>query len=333
VARGPHKLEYEIVERWEQLPEGWSFVDVAGVAVDSRDRVYVFSRGRYPVIVFDKDGRFLEAWGQGMFVRPHGIFITAQDQIFLVDDEGHAIYRCSTAGKVELKIGTGHPSDTGYVPGKFPVQRAAGPFNTVTSVAVLPTGEIYAADGYGNARVHKFSPKGELLLSWGEPGSGEGQFNLPHGIAVDSRGQVYVADRENSRVQIFSPHGHFLRAWTWVNRPNEIFIDEQDTIFIAETGFIFGNDPSPHLRLMRQPPPGHSPKARVSICNSDGEIQAQIGGEEYLLPGNFIAPHGLWVDSRGDLYVGEVVNAVSVSRRVPPVKPLVFQKFVRRGPR
>ena len=333
MGRGTHHLEFEIVQGWEHLPEGWSFTEVVGVAVDSRDRVYVFNRGRHPVIVFDKEGQFLDAWGEGMFTRPHGISITRQDQIFLVDDEGHAVYRCSTSGKVEMKLGSGQPSDTGYEPWKSPVQRVAGPFNAVTNVAVLPTGEIYAADGYGNARIHKFAPDGTWLMSWGEPGSGEGQFNLPHGIAVDSRGHVYVADRENSRVQVFSPEGHFLRAWTWVNRPCDIFIDEQDTIFIAELGFIFGNDPVPHLRLMDQPPPGHSPIARVSICNPDGEIQAQVGGEEALLPGNFIAPHGLWADSRGDLYVGEVVVAVGAVKKFAPLTPHAFQKFIRGGSR
>jgi len=331
--QGSHKLEYEIVRGWEQLPEGWSFVEVAGIGVDSRDRVYVFSRGRHPVIVFDKEGRFLESWGEGWFKRPHGIFINRKDQVFLVDDEGHRIYRCSTNGVIEMTLGNGQPTDTGYVPWKSPVQRAAGPFNTVTGVVALPSGEIYAVDGYGNARVHKFSPDGTHLYSWGEPGSGEGQFNLPHGIAADSRGRIYVADRENSRVQIFSGEGVFLGQWTWVNRPCDLFIDEQDTVYIAELGFLTGNDPQPHLRLMQEAPPGHSRAARVSITNPDGEIVAQLGGGEGILPGNFIAPHGLWASARGELFVAEVVVSVGAAKRLAPLTPPVLQRFVRSGPK
>lgn len=329
MAIGPHRLEYEVVEGWERLPEGWAFTEVVGVAVDSQERVYVFCRGRHPLIVFDKEGRFLTAWGEGRFVRPHGIFITRDDRVFLVDDEGHAVYQFSTDGALHMRIGDGTPSDTGYVPHRAPVRRAAGPFNTVTNVTVAPSGELYAADGYGNARVHRFSADGRLLESWGEPGSQPGQFNLPHGIAVDSSGLVYVADRENSRVQVFSPDGRFRVAWDWVNRPCDIFIDRGDTIYIAELGFVFGNDPVPHLSLMRTAPPGHSPIARVSITNPDGAIIQQIGGEDPILPGNFIAPHGLWVDRRGSLYVGEVVVAVGATRRFAPLTPHCFQKFVR----
>jgi hypothetical protein len=293
--------------------------------------VFVFCRGRHPLIVFDKDGRFVDAWGEDRFVRPHGIFISADDRVFLVDDEGHTVYEFAPDGTLRGRLGDGRPSDTGYQPGQSPVSRAAGPFNTVTNVAVAPDGEIYAADGYGNARVHRFAVDGTLLGSWGEPGSGPGQFNLPHGIAVDRGGRVYVADRENSRVQIFSRDGVFREAWDWVNRPCDLFIDAEERIFIAELGFVVGNEPVPHLRLMQTPPPGHSPIARVSICTPDGALIGRVGGEQSILPGNFIAPHGLWVSPAGDLYVGEVVVAVGAARRLAPLTPHCFQKFVRRS--
>src|SRR2546426_828924 len=218
----PHRLEYEVVGGWERLPEGWAFTEVVGVAVDSQERVYVFCRGRHPLIVFDKEGRFLTAWGEGRFVRPHGIFITRDDRVFLVDDLGHTVYEYAPGGELRRRIGDGRPSDTGYVPGQSPVVRAAGPFNAVTNVALAPDGEIYAADGYGNARIHRLAADGTLLASWGEPGSGPGQFNLPHGIAVDRGGRVYVADRENSRIQIFSRDGTLQEIWDWVNRPCDV---------------------------------------------------------------------------------------------------------------
>ncbi|MEE8395047.1 MAG: peptidyl-alpha-hydroxyglycine alpha-amidating lyase family protein [bacterium] len=328
MALGQSGIEYEVVRGWERLPEGWAFTEVVGVAVDSRDRVYVFCRGEHPLIVFDKEGRFLDAWGEGMFRRPHGITIAAGDQLWLVDDAGHSVSRYTLDGKLEQRIGGGKPSRTGFEPGQSPVEQAAGPFNTVTNVAIDPAGRIFAADGYGNARVHRFGAAGELELSWGEPGGGPGQFNLPHGIALDSAGRVYVADRENSRVQIFSPDGEFITAWSWPNRPCDLFIDGQDTIYVAELGFQVATWQLPHLRLMRHPPPGHDPIARVTITNPDGEIVARVGGDS-VLPGNFIAPHGIWVDSRGDFYVGEVTVSSDAVKNLAPFTPHCFQKFQR----
>jgi len=338
MAIGPHKLEYEVIEGWERMPEGWSFVEVAGVACDSRDRVYVFNRGAHPMIVFDKEGRFLSAWGERQFVNPHGIFIDHNDHLWLADDKDHTVHKYTTDGKRLMTIGeSGKPSDTGYRIGASPVLRAAGPFHRVTNVAVLPDGDMYIADGYGNARVHKFSKDGKLLFSWGEPGHGPGQFILPHGIGVDSAGLVYVCDRENSRVQIFTPEGEYLREWTFLNRPYDIFIDDQDMMHIAEGGFHNymmkrSEGPLPaHDQTMIYPPCGHSPIARVTVCDPDGEIAAQVGGENPVLPGNFVAPHGIWADKRGDLYVGEVVVNAGAVKRMAPLKPAAFQKFRKRA--
>jgi hypothetical protein len=115
MAKGLHRLEYEVVRGWEQLPEGWSFTEVAGVAVDSHDRVYVFCRGDHPVMVFDKEGKFLDAWGEDQFMRPHGIYMSAQDELFLVDDQAHTVYEYGLDGSRKRKIG-GTPSDTGFAP-------------------------------------------------------------------------------------------------------------------------------------------------------------------------------------------------------------------------
>ena len=136
------------------------------------------------------------------------------------------------------------------MPDVSPVQYAGEPFNQVTNVAVLRDGSMYVADGYGNARVHRFDANGKLQFSWGEPGNAPGQFNLPHGIAVDSAGTVYVADRENSRIQLFSPEGEYRTSWDFVNRPDDIFIDEQDNVHVAELGFRSGVQAVPHFRLM-----------------------------------------------------------------------------------
>jgi hypothetical protein len=333
MAIGQHRFEYEVLEGWGRLPEGWSYVEVVGVACDSHDRVYVFNRGRHPVIVLDREGKFVDAWGEGLFKSPHGISIDRNDHLWLTDDKDHTVHKFTADGKRLLMLGeSGRASDTGYEVGRSPVLRSAGPFNRVTKVAVDARGDLYISDGYGNARVHKFSAPGRLLFSWGDPGRGPGQFILPHGIAVDSAGLVYVADRENSRVQIFSPAGEYLREWTFLNRPYDIYIDGQDTLHIAEGGFLNKQADgrlAAHDQAMVFPPEGHSPIARVTVCDPDGNIMAQIGGDPPFLPGNFIAPHCIWADRCGDLYIGETVVQSGAAKRLAPLTPHMFQKFRR----
>ena len=332
MAKGAHGLEFEVVEGWETLPAGWSFTEVAGVAVDSAERVYVFCRGEHPVIVFDKEGKFLNAWGEGAFPRPHGIFIDHKDQVHLVDCGDHTIRSYTTDGELLRTLGEpNQPSSTGFEVGHTPVRKGGEPFNMVCNTHVLADGSMVVADGYGNARVHCFDPQGKLSASWGEPGSAPGQFNLPHGIAVDSAGTIFVADRENCRVQLFSPGGEFKDAWTLLNRPSDVFIDAQDRIYIAEIGFRATRPVGPHFRFQHHPPPGHDPIARVSIWEPDHSLVAQVGGEEEILPGNFIAPHGMWVDRQGNLYVGEVIAASGAIERLAPLIPQAFQKFIRSG--
>ena len=158
-----------------------------------------------------------------------------------------------------------------------------------------------------------------------------GRFRSPHSA------RVYVADRENSRVQIFTPAGEYLREWRFVNRPYDIFIDDQDMLHIAEGGFHNymmkrSEGPLPaHDQTMIYPPCGHSPIARVTVCDPDGKIAAQVGGENPVLPGNFVAPHGIWADKRGDFYVGEVIVNAGAVKRMAPLRPAGFQKFRRRA--
>ena len=332
MAKGPHKIEYEVLEGWEKLPEGWSFVEVAGVGVDSQDRVYVFNRGEHPMIIFDKEGQFLTAWGEGVFANPHGIFIDRNDHIWCADNFDHTVRKFTTSGELLMTLGdTKHPSDTGFKLNESPVCYAAGPFNMVTNAAMGPDGDLFVADGYGNSRVHRYAPEGILKTSWGKPGNGPGEFNLPHSIVVDLSGRVFVADRENSRVQIFSSEGEFLDQWTWTNRPCDLFLDQQENLYIAELGWSVPMRKSRHFDIMEMPPVGHDPIARVTVCDLDGNVQSRIGGPQPLLPGNFIQPHGIWADSGGDLYVGEVVKSGKAIDYFAPFTCHSFQKFVRSG--
>ncbi len=322
---GQGQFTFAPVPRWEQLPPGWKFVEAVGVATDSRERVFVFNRGEHPVIVFDREGKFLYAWGEGQFVRPHGIWIGKDDAVYLTDDLDHTVRKYTPNGQLLWKLGiSGQGSDTGVRENDYrTITHGGPPFNQPTNLAISGDGSLYISDGYGNARIHKFSPEGKLLLCWGEPGTGPGQFNLPHGIGVDSTGRVLVADRENSRLQFFSPEGEYLSEWTDVVRPCEVFIDSQDNVFVAELGRRAGMFPgmTPDLTVSG---------GRVSIFNSSGTLLARFGGGEHPgTPGDFFAPHDLWVDARGDLYVAEVTWSAGGNRGLVPADCPSLQKFAR----
>ena len=317
------QIEFEVVEGWEKLPEGWSFVEVAGVATDSRDRVYAFNRGEHPMIVFDADGNFLDAWGEGVFANPHGIHIGPDDRIYAADNVDHTVRIFTPDGQLLQTLGEENkPSDTGFVAGKTPVQFGGGPFNRVTNVALSSGGELFVADGYGNARVHAFSAEGEHRFSWGEPGGGPGEFRLPHAIALDRDDTVYVADRENSRIQVFKPNGEYVKEWTHVTRPDDLYIDGDDILYVAELGEIAGR--SPDVEILP-----HMPHARVTLLDLDGQVVQTFGGADPVQPGSFFAPHGIWADSRGDLYVSEVIVSGGGNRGLVPLDCHALQKFVR----
>jgi DNA-binding beta-propeller fold protein YncE len=224
-------IDYVVVEGWEQLPKGYAHRDVAGVAVDGEDRVYLICRGDHPVVVYDQKGNFLRSWGEGEFTyRTHGISVGPNGTIFCTDDGNHTVRQFTPEGKLLLTLGVMNiPSDTGY-DGKnlLTITRGAGPFNRPTNIAVGPKGDLYVSDGYGNCRVHQFSPSGQLKHSWGAPGRGPGEFYLPHGIAVAADGRVFVCDRESDRIQIFSPDGEYLSEWTDTQRPTHIVFDHRD---------------------------------------------------------------------------------------------------------
>ena len=213
---GQRAFQYQALADWAQLPAGWSFVEAVGLATDSSGNAYVFNRGEHPVIVLDRQGRFVRSWGEGFFVRPHGIQIGPDDSVYCVDDFDHAVHKFTVQGQLLLTLGTrGQSSDTGARTVDYrTIRQSAGPFNFPTNLALAPDGELVISDGYGNARIHVFSPDGVLLRSWGEPGAGPGQFHVPHGIAIDRTGTIYVADRENSRLQLFSLDGRFLAEWS-----------------------------------------------------------------------------------------------------------------------
>ena len=308
---GAGKYTYELVDGWAKLPEGESFRDVGGIAIDdTNDRVYLLNRSDHPIMVLDRAGNLLNMWGEGFFNRAHGSCLGPDGSLYCTDDRNHIVAKFTPEGKLLMTLGTkGQASDTGYFrtfdfwESLARIQRGAPPFNRPTGVALNSSGEIYIADGYGNAKIHKFTPDGKLLFSWGEPGGAPGQFRLPHNIWIDKQERIWISDRENSRIQIFNSRGEFITEWTDVIRPTDIFIDDEETVYVSE------------LCL------------RVSIFTIEGKLLARWGNEgkdkETAL---FHAPHAIAVDSRGDLYVGEV----SMTHAGVDKGPRTVQKFARK---
>ncbi len=317
-------LRYAVVAGWEQLPAGYTHRDVVGVAVDSRDRVFLLTRGTARVLIYERDGAFVGSWGEGRFTeRTHGLTIAPDDSVFVVDEGREVVYKFTPDGELLLTIGTPDvASDTGYDGRALEsITRGGPPFNHPTNLAVAPGGDLYVADGYGNARVHHFSAAGALLRSWGEPGTGPGQFNLVHGVAVAADGRVFVADRENDRIQIFGPDGTYLAQWTQVQRPTNIAFDRAGLAYVAELWRLPGERSMVH---------GASPDdrpGRVTVLDPAGTVLARWGGPDRCAPGNFVAPHDICVDARGDVYVGEVTGTFGVQRGRVPANCHTLQKF------
>lgn len=283
----PHEgglLKYRVNIRFgeepDTMPEGWKFARVSAVAVDSTGQVYVFQRGPKadPIIVFDSKGKYLRSWGKGMFGNPHGMRIDKNDRVWVTDNGDHQVMKFDREGRLLLTLGVkGKPGTDDRT------------FNRPTDIAFVPSGDFYVSDGYGNSRVVKFSAEGKYLRSWGQRGTKPGEFNTPHSIAVDSKGLVYVSDRENNRIQIFDADGKFLRQWTHLGATQNIFITPKDEMWIITHRDNVENITYDTLagRIMR-------------IDLSTGKI---FGSMES--PG-----HWLHVSSSGEIFIGSLTGNV-----------------------
>jgi hypothetical protein len=314
-------FEYDASEdNFGDLPDGWGYREAAGVAVDANDNVYVYNRDEHPVIVFDRNGKFLRSWGEGVFAMPHGIATGPDETIFCIDAGDHTVRKFTNDGKLLMTLGTAN-KPAGRLSGK--------PFRNPTHVAVdWGTGEFYVSDGYSNASVHKYDPDGNHLLSWGQSGTGPGEFNTVHNVATDKDGLVYIADRENHRVQVFASDGRYITQWGNLAMASCIDIERtgDEIVYVGE--FFAG---------IRENPAGMGNWTgqrlgpRVTILDKGGNILTRVGdmpiGEA---AGQFIAPHGIAVDSHGDVYVAEVSYSVLGGTLEPPRDVKTIQKLVRR---
>jgi DNA-binding beta-propeller fold protein YncE len=309
---GTGKHSYELNDSWAKLPEGWRFNDVGGLSIDAEDRIYVLNRGGHPVVVFDREGNLLASWGEGLFKRPHGGCVGPDGSVYCTDDGNHTVSKFTPDGKLLMTLGKrDQPSDTGYVlqpelaASLATIKRGGAPFNRPTGVALSSSGDIYVSDGYGNARIHKFTPDGTLLFSWGEPGAAPGQFCLPHSVRVDKQDRVWVCDRENSRIQIFNAQGEFLTQWADVGgKPTDLFFGRDGIVYVSIKS--------------RELPHG------VSIFTLDGKLLARWGDTE-ARAAMFWSPHAIVVDSRGDIYIGEIRHEMAKV----DAGPRALQKFTK----
>jgi DNA-binding beta-propeller fold protein YncE len=293
------QFEFAAQVGWERLPEGMTLHETPGVAVGPGDGVYLLTRNTAnPVIVLSAEGEFIRTFGAGSFTeRTHAIYVGGDGFVYCADDGAHTITKWSTDGQLMLTIGT---------PGQPAALFSGRPFNRPTDMVVTEDGSIFISDGYGNARIHKYSPTGENLLSWGEPGIDPGQFMVPHNLGLHGE-RLYVADREAHRVQVFSIEGNLLAVWNNIHRPCGLTVGPDGNVYVGELNGVALMEGAPGI--------GH----RVSVFDPEGARLARFGDpEEGEAAGQFIAPHGIAVDSRGDVYVGEVSYTIRGRHLDPP---------------
>ena len=277
---GSGDYRYERIADWPRMPKGEAMGVVSRVAIDSQGRVYVFQRKDPPVVIFDREGNYLGRWGISAFREAHGLKIV-NDIAYTTDRPDSVAVSFTLDGRPLMVLGRrGVHSDTGNVKSPWLAERAGGPFNHPTEMMPHPNGDIYVTDGYRNSRVHRFSGDGQLKMSWGTPGKGDGQLHLPHSIAIDAAGKLYVCDRGNRRIILLSPDFDILGTWTGMGGPNDIMLGKDGNFYIAEQEY----DDKP---------------AYICVRDAAGNVLARLETRHV---------HGVGVDSKGDIYAGLTVD-------------------------
>lgn len=280
---------YEVVHGWPVLPDGYTLGQAAGVEVDSHNHVWVFHRGKHPVLCIDAEsGKILQSWGDGLFESPHGLTVDSDDNIWVTDNKSHLVSKFSHDGEPMMTLGA-----------KGVAGQDGNHFMGPTDVAVAPNGDIYVTDGYGNSRVAKFDKNGTFLLEWGQRGESDGEFHTPHSVALDDNEHVYIADRENIRMQIFDSNGKFLKAWKNPELGRPWGVDFRDGyLFVADGGDM-----------------GEPNRNRALKLDLDGNVLAKWGsfGSQ---DGQFYWAHHISAGANNDVYVVDVNNGMRVQKFV-----------------
>jgi len=296
---------YRTVENWAKLPEGRTWGQAISADIDRDGKsIWVVERcggtscansSLAPVLKFDSSGNLVKSFGAEMIVRPHGLFVDKNNNVWVTDGDaengkGDQVFEFSQDGKVVLTLGKAGVAGDG-----------PDTFNKPSDVLIAPGGDIFVADGHGpgsNARIVKFSADGKFIKAWGKEGSGPGEFNNPHSLAMDSKGRLFVADRGNSRIQIFDQDGKFLEEWRQFGRPSGVFIDKNDVLYVADS----------ESNMARNP--GFRRGIRIGSVK-DGKVTAFIPDPvlnpgQGLEPTNGTAAEGVAADAAGNVYGAEV---------------------------
>jgi DNA-binding beta-propeller fold protein YncE len=285
-------IGYVVDPAWPQIPTGVKWAELSGVAVDKNDNVYVVTRANPPVQVYDTAGKFIRSWGEDTIKTPHQIKIDTDGNVWISDIGYHTVMKFTPQGKLLLTIGT-----------KGELGRDKTHLNMPTDMAVTPKGDVFVSDGYGNARVVHFDPTGKYVKEWGELGSKPGQFSIPHAICIDSRGRLYVADRNNVRIQVFDQDGKLLSVWANVVTPWGFWVTPKDEIWVC------GSSP---MRWRKEDSTlGCPPKDQVFMkFNGDGKLlqlwTVPKGADGFEKPGELNWVHCIAEDSKGNLYAGDI---------------------------
>ena len=275
-------LGYLAVENGLVLPEGMKMGAPSSVAFDARGHMLVFNRGPHPLMEFDAHGSFVRAFGEGMYVRPHGMRLDSQGNIWTTDVAGHIVMKMSPAGEVLLTLGTrGQPGNWDEAENSHLLYEPA-------DIAFAPSGDVLVVQGHGRGegRVLRFDKTGRFIKSWGGKGTAPGEFDQPHSILVNQQGQILVADRENRRVQLFDLDGRFLKMWKFAGLPCGLLLGPDGQVYLA-TGF----------------------SGQILRLNGNGKAVAMMGRPGKGL-GEFGEAHYLTISPGGDLYVADTINAV-----------------------
>jgi DNA-binding beta-propeller fold protein YncE len=267
------QLDYRVVPDFLKLPSSLYFSEVSGVALNSKGHIFVFQRGVHPLVEFDKSGNFVRTIGEGLFTRPHGLRIDKADNLWVTDNGAHFVLKLTPEGQISMVLGQKDYPGTDH-----------GHFDGPDDVAFGKSGEIYVADGEGNSRVVEFDGDGHFLKEWGRKGSGEGEFRLPHTIATDAQGLVYVGDRENARIQVFDSEGKFLAQWRDVGHPYGIFVSPDQHIWMAD-----------------------AEASRVLEIDRSGRVLGSFGISGRGV-GQLAGAHALGVTAQKEIFVAEVFN-------------------------
>src|ERR1700681_3309289 len=271
--------KYQLVENWAQLPPGMQWGVMSAVDIDSHGTIYAFKRSEpgqkagemsSMVMVIDPHGKFLRSWGENTFSSAHGLRVLRDGVIWITDKTGDQVFKFSPDGELLMTLGK-----KGVAGDNDSTDALNGP----SDVVISKSGDIFVSDGEStNTRVVKFSKDGKFIKCWGTKGAGPGELNLPHGIAMDSEGRLYVADRTNKRIQVFDQDGKYLDQMAQCGAPAAIFITEDDMLYVV----------------------AGAPENRLTIGTKDGKVLYRVDGLN--------APHWVAVDSSGAVYVAKVAG-------------------------